>query len=191
MPISMMMMMKMKMPLPVEPDLKKKATSKRPGKKAMPTKKAPSEPATTLDELTEDANKHKVCAERNYRSLHRRQAKASRQGCGVDTRRPQLTCRRFCPALRTSSSSYKSTRRRTRALITLLCSILCQEELLGVGTGWSRLLRVSTEVQDAGCSKGRRCVVAFSNEEARPRPFYPITSTQPEGPESSPARPSL
>ena len=184
MPISMMMM-KMKMPLPVEPDLKKKATSKRPGKKAMPTKKAPSEPATTLDELTEDANKRGTIAAYSV-ARRKRHARAV-----VSTRRSQLTRRRFCPALRTSSSSYKSTRRRTRALITLLCSILCQEELLGVGTGWSRLLRVSTEVQDAGCSKGRRCVVAFSNEEARPRPFYPITSTQPEGPESSPARPSL
>ena len=67
-----MMKMKMKMPLPAKPDLKKKAMSKRPGKKARPTKKAPSEPATTLDELTEDANKHKVCAEKNYRSLLRR-----------------------------------------------------------------------------------------------------------------------
>jgi hypothetical protein len=83
-----MMMMKMKMPLPAEPDLKKKAISKRPGQKARPTNKAPSEPATTLDELAEDANKHKVCAEKNYRSLHRRQAKASRQGGGIDSEVP-------------------------------------------------------------------------------------------------------
>jgi hypothetical protein len=67
---------------------KKKAMSKRPGKKARPTMKAPSPPATALDELIEDANERKVCAEKNYRSLLRRQAKASRQGCGVDSEAP-------------------------------------------------------------------------------------------------------
>jgi hypothetical protein len=37
-------------------------------------------PATALEELLEDANERKACAERNYRKLVRRRSKASRAG---------------------------------------------------------------------------------------------------------------
>jgi hypothetical protein len=62
----------------------KKATSKPAGKKAKTTKLAPSPPTTALEDLIEDANERKVCAEKNYRSLLRRRSKLLRQGGGGD-----------------------------------------------------------------------------------------------------------
>lgn len=43
-------------------------------------------PATALEELLEDANERKACAERNYRKLIRRRSKASRAGGARDVK---------------------------------------------------------------------------------------------------------
>jgi hypothetical protein len=49
-------------------------------------------PATALDELIEDANERKACAEQNYRKLLRRRARSSRHG-GKPNEDPQSTSR--------------------------------------------------------------------------------------------------
>ena len=76
----------------------------------------------------------------------------------------QLSLLRFCLALKISSGSYKGTRRRTSALVSLLCSVLWKGGLRGVGIGWSRLMRAGSEVGDFSYSKAwRRPDVAISD----------------------------
>lgn len=55
-----------------------RAMSKLAGKAAKTAKKAAPPPVTALEELIEDANERKVCAEKNYRSLLRHRSKALR-----------------------------------------------------------------------------------------------------------------
>jgi hypothetical protein len=97
---------------------------------------------------------------------------AGRKRCeraAAATWRTQLTRLRSCLALRISSSSYKSSRQRTSALISLLYSILWKGKLRGVGIGWSQLLRFEIEAEDSDSDKAwLRLDVAISNER------YPI-----------------
>jgi hypothetical protein len=67
---------------------KRKAMSKPAGKRAKSAKKASPPPTTALEELIEDANERKICAEKNYRSLLRRRSKVLRQGGGGDLEDP-------------------------------------------------------------------------------------------------------
>jgi hypothetical protein len=70
---------------------KRKAMSRPGGKRAKTAKKAAPPPVTALEELIEDANERKVCAEKNYRSLLRRRSKALRKGGGGDLEDPADT----------------------------------------------------------------------------------------------------
>jgi hypothetical protein len=58
---------------------KTKATSKPAGRKAKTTQQPQSPPATALEEIIEESNERKVCAERNYRNLLRRQSEPLRR----------------------------------------------------------------------------------------------------------------
>ena len=66
----------------VDDNAEKKAITNPSGKSLKTTKKAPSPSATALEELLQDANERRMCAEKNYRSLLRRQAKALRDSGG-------------------------------------------------------------------------------------------------------------
>lgn len=58
---------------------KKKATTKPAGRKSKTTEQALPPPATALGDIIEESNQRKVCAERNYRNLLRRQSEPLRR----------------------------------------------------------------------------------------------------------------
>lgn len=66
----------------VDDDAEKKTTTNPAGKKSKRTKIAPPLPATAIEELVQDANEHKLCAEKNYRNPLRRRAKGLRESDG-------------------------------------------------------------------------------------------------------------